>query len=129
MGGPAISGSTHGSYLASPIQRRFVRSHYHAIGDVPCGSKRLKAVCHGSDWRSCKKYRNLGTRFPENFQPWQKSFQQKFCSHKEKMILFLQFLAKEKIYLIFLHYRSHLLQKYKVTGFVHINMARILKKP
>ena len=41
--------------------------------------------------QSCKKYRNLGSKFPENSKTWRKNFQQKFCE-KRYNNCFLQFL-------------------------------------
>ena len=67
-------------------------SIYHCFHDVPKIDDLLlgQAGCgqRGTPNQSCKKYRNVGTTFPENSKTWQKKFQQNFMKKDITTIYF-----------------------------------------
>ena len=70
---------------------------------------------------SCKKYLNLGTRFPENFSTLPENFSIKIFSQKEKMIV-SQFLRKREK---FIHSSILLIIiPAKMEGLANINMSK-----
>ena len=80
--------------------------NHHRLACLQAGTGMDKGFILYSRHQSCKKYRNLGTKFPKKSKTWQKNFQQSFVK-KIYQLLFAISSITEQIFLNFFNNRIH----------------------
>ena len=83
------------SAFAKPIKQQYITTNALLYLWFQCGS------IFGFSQQSCKKYRNLGTKFPENSKTWQKNVQHSFVRKDITTVFFAISLIKEQIFVNF----------------------------